>query len=113
MSVEWIKKGLAKSGKSQAGLARALRLDPAQVSRLLSGQRRLKADEIAIVANYLGETPMTVLSAEELELVESYRVADASLKRAIQAIARSVKGGIAQPPPSGSRKRPKGNKPQA
>jgi phage repressor protein C with HTH and peptisase S24 domain len=53
----WIRRGLAKPGKSQRGLAHALGIDPAGVNRLLKGERQLKAAEIASVARYLGEDP--------------------------------------------------------
>jgi phage repressor protein C with HTH and peptisase S24 domain len=55
MSYEWIREGLKKPGKSQAGLARALGRDPAAVSRLLNDGRQLKASELEIVKQYLGE----------------------------------------------------------
>jgi phage repressor protein C with HTH and peptisase S24 domain len=55
--VAWIRRGLAKPGKSQRGLAHALEIDPAGVNRLLKGERQLKAAEIARVARYLGEEP--------------------------------------------------------
>lgn len=53
MDTAWIRNGLKKPGKTQAGLARAFRRDPAAISRLLAGDRQLKADEIAIIENYL------------------------------------------------------------
>lgn len=55
--VAWIRRGLARPGKSQRGLAQALEIDPAGVTRLLKGERQLKAAEIARVARYLGEEP--------------------------------------------------------
>ena len=58
--VAWIQRGLAKPGKSQRGLAKALAIDPAGVNRLLKGGRQLKAAEIAQVARYLGEEPPTL-----------------------------------------------------
>jgi phage repressor protein C with HTH and peptisase S24 domain len=54
--VAWIRRGLGKPGKSQRGLAEALEIDPAGVTRLLKGERQLKATEIAKVARYLGES---------------------------------------------------------
>lgn len=56
MDYEWIREGLRKPGKSQAGLARALGRDPAAVSRLLNDGRQLKASELQIVKQYLGDT---------------------------------------------------------
>lgn len=56
MSYDWIREGLKKPGKSQAGLARALGKDPAAISRLLAGERKLSADESDIVKQYLGDS---------------------------------------------------------
>jgi len=58
--VAWIRRGLAKPGKSQRGLAQALDIDPAGVNRLVKGERQLKAAEIAKVARYLGEEPPSI-----------------------------------------------------
>lgn len=49
----WIKDGLRKPGKSQAGIARALGRDPAAVSRLLKDLRTLKASEVSKIRDYL------------------------------------------------------------
>lgn len=53
MDVTWIREGLKKPGKTQRGLAAALRLDPAAINRLLAGTRQLKASEVEKVAAYL------------------------------------------------------------
>jgi phage repressor protein C with HTH and peptisase S24 domain len=53
----WIRRGLEKPGRTQTGLAQALGRSPSAVTALLKGQRQLKAREIAIVAEYLGEEP--------------------------------------------------------
>lgn len=58
MNYDWIRQGLKRPGKSQAGLARALGRDPAAVSRLLNDGRQLKASELEIVRQYLGDTPI-------------------------------------------------------
>ncbi len=57
MDMDWIKTGLKRPGKSQRGLAQALDIDPSGVSRLLSGDRNLKAAEIETVRRYL-DLPM-------------------------------------------------------
>lgn len=57
MDVEWIREGLDRAGKTQRGLAKALGVEPPQISRLLAGTRRLKADEIVKIADYLEVTP--------------------------------------------------------
>lgn len=55
MLTEWIRRGLAKPGKTQRGLARALGLDPAGVNRLVHGRRQIKVGELAATERYLEE----------------------------------------------------------
>ena len=61
MTVDWIRAGLKHTGKTRSGLARALGRSPSAVTDLLNGHRRLRADEIAIVAEYLGIEPPRML----------------------------------------------------
>ena len=51
MTVDWIRVGLKRTGKTRSGLAKALGRSPSAVTDLLNGHRRLRADEIAIVPN--------------------------------------------------------------
>ena len=57
MTVDWIRAELKRTGKTRSGLAKALGRSPSAVTNLLNGHRRLRADEIAIVAEYLGIEP--------------------------------------------------------
>lgn len=60
MNVDWIIEGLRHAGKTRAGLARAMGVDRAAVTRLLKGERKLLASEVPIVEAYLqssGEAP--------------------------------------------------------
>jgi phage repressor protein C with HTH and peptisase S24 domain len=57
MYIDWIRRGLDKPGKTQIGLAKALGVAHPQITRLLQGSRRLKADEIPKIARYLEEAP--------------------------------------------------------
>ena len=57
MTVDWIRAGLKHTGKTRSGLAKALGRSPSAVTDLLNGHRRLRADEIAIVSEYLGIDP--------------------------------------------------------
>src|SRR5271163_2081879 len=57
MTVEWIRQGLKEKRKTRSGLAKALGRSPSAVTDLLNGTRRLRAEEIAIVAEYLGVEP--------------------------------------------------------
>ncbi|MEZ5665906.1 MAG: S24 family peptidase [Alphaproteobacteria bacterium] len=58
-----MRRGLARPGRTQRGLALALGVDASAVSRLLHGQRRLRAHEIAVAARYLGLDPVGALAA--------------------------------------------------
>ena len=53
MDTQWIKEGLKAAGKSQVGLADALGIAPSGVSRLISGQRKIKASELQTLCSYL------------------------------------------------------------
>ena len=44
---------MKKPGKSQAGLARALKIDASGVSKMLAGKREIKAREVPIIERYL------------------------------------------------------------
>ena len=57
MTVDWIRDALRETGKTRSGLAKALGRSPSAVTDLLNGSRRLRADEIAIAAAYLGVEP--------------------------------------------------------
>jgi phage repressor protein C with HTH and peptisase S24 domain len=65
--VAWIKEGLKQPGKSQKGLADAMRTDPGVITRLLKGDRQLKASEISVIKRYLSAPA----SIGELEAVSS------------------------------------------
>jgi hypothetical protein len=55
---EWIRQRLLESGKSQRELALALKIDPAGVSRLLDGRRKLRADEVPTIRSFFDGPPM-------------------------------------------------------
>jgi len=55
--IAWIRDGLTMPGKTQRGLANALGLDPSAISRLLAGERQLRAAEIPVIAAYLDSAP--------------------------------------------------------
>jgi hypothetical protein len=57
MTVDWIRQGLIDKQKTRSGLAKALGRSPSAVTDLLNGSRRLRAEEIAIAAEYLGVDP--------------------------------------------------------
>lgn len=53
--LKWLTDGLARPGKTQRGLAKALGIDPAGVNRLMKGERQLKAQEIEKARRYFGQ----------------------------------------------------------
>ena len=55
--IQWIERGLQKPGKSKKGLASALGRFPSAVTKLMQGERAIKADEIPVISDYLGEPP--------------------------------------------------------
>jgi transcriptional regulator with XRE-family HTH domain len=57
MTIDWIREGLKQTRKTRSGLAKALGRSPSAVTDLLNGSRRLRAEEIAIVAEYLDIEP--------------------------------------------------------
>ncbi len=53
MEPEDVKKGLARSGKTQHGLAKAMGVDDAAITRMLQGKREIKARELPVIRAYL------------------------------------------------------------
>jgi len=68
MSAIWLKAALLRAGKTQRDLARALDLDPAAISRIIKGDRRLLADELTRILDFLGPEAAAVPGAPALEL---------------------------------------------
>jgi hypothetical protein len=55
--LEWLREGLIRPNKSRRGLAKAIGIDPASVTRMLQGRRRFRVEEIAPAARYLDIAP--------------------------------------------------------
>lgn len=53
LTIDEIREGLSRPGKTQKGLAAALGVDNSQISRLLAGKRHMRAQEIPIILGYL------------------------------------------------------------
>lgn len=51
---DWLRKGLERTGKSASGLARRLGYYPSAICRMINGERRIRADELTLIADYLG-----------------------------------------------------------
>ncbi len=82
--IAWIREGLRKPGKNQAGLAASLGIDRAQVTRLLQGKRDLKQRELRTVADYLGETPPAYAGRDDGDAQARTR----NVTEAIEAVAQ-------------------------
>lgn len=54
IDLAWLAEMLEQPGYSQAGLAKALGKDSSAVSRILSGEREIKAREVPVILAYLG-----------------------------------------------------------
>ncbi|MFG1334010.1 hypothetical protein V5F41_22500 [Xanthobacter autotrophicus] len=52
---QWIKLGLQKPGKNASGLAKVLGRNPSAVTRMVNGERQVKANELPLISSYLGE----------------------------------------------------------
>ena len=81
----WIRAGLDKSGKTQTGLAAALGIDRAQITRLLKGSREIKVRELPLIAAYL-ESPPPATSGVDNDSGRGGR--SNSVTEAIEAISR-------------------------
>ena len=55
--LQWLKEGLSQPGLSQRGLARAIAIDPASVTRMPQGRRKMRPEEGGPIARYLGISP--------------------------------------------------------
>lgn len=51
---DWFLGRLEENNRSVRGLARHMEIDPSAVSRMLSGERRMKMDEANLIAQFLG-----------------------------------------------------------
>lgn len=60
IDAQWMRNRLKDLGKSQAGLARALGVNPSQVTRMFQGHRELAATEAPVVADYF-EVPLKTI----------------------------------------------------
>ena len=81
MTVDWIRAALEETGKTRSGLARALGRSPSAVTDLLNGRRRLRADEIAIAAAYLGVEPPRLIGGGRAPPIRATRAAGRPCRR--------------------------------
>jgi hypothetical protein len=60
----WLRLGLHKSQKTEAGLADVLRVEPAEIERMLKGVRRIGADELDEISRYI-EQPVPIVGVQQ------------------------------------------------
>lgn len=73
MNTDWFRQLLATRKLSQRGLAKLLELDPAAVSLMLRGQRRMTSAEAHQVATILGVPITEVLRQAGIEVIDDVR----------------------------------------
>lgn len=70
MIIEWLESQFRRTRKPKAGLARALKVDKSGITRLMLGERELKATEVATVERYSG-APMPVFASEVHDILHN------------------------------------------
>ena len=65
---DWFRTKLTEKRRSQRQLARHLELDPAAITLMLRGERRMQLEEARSIAAFLGEPVTDVLRAAGLPL---------------------------------------------
>lgn len=55
MYLEWLKRGLKKKDKTHQGLAARMGVDRTAVTKMLQGKRKILADELQAIADYIEE----------------------------------------------------------
>jgi transcriptional regulator with XRE-family HTH domain len=79
----WIRDGLQKSGKTQVGLAEALGIHPSGMAKIMSGKRRIKIEELGVIAKFIGQpVPGEVMQIDggDAALVRELKEENARLK---------------------------------
>lgn len=57
MHIDEVLRGLEKPGKNKIGLAKALGVDPAAITRLIQGRRQIKVGEVQVIRDYFKDEP--------------------------------------------------------
>lgn len=71
---EWLRIGLARTGKRKSALAEALGLDAGAISKLLKGAREFKEAEILQIAEFIGMPPPPLSDRVSSRVVETLPV---------------------------------------
>jgi hypothetical protein len=88
--LRWIQARLAQPGKMQVDLAKALGIDPASVTRMVRGKRRLRVDEIEPAAAYLGIQPPAGYGQRNASATQTFFEVSPELHKAVMARAMDL-----------------------
>lgn len=94
VDAEWVREHLDRSGRTQRSLAKALNLDPSGVSRILEGDRKIRAEEIPLLLDFFGATEGTMPTdrpVRDLAVNETPRM-DGERKRRVPGPKPRLKG---------------------
>lgn len=83
---EWLRERLDGQRGLRAELSRRTSLTPAMISKILSGDRRIKIEEQEEIRRFFGEDTLE-LTREERDLIETWRSLSPELRQAIQTLA--------------------------
>ena len=96
MDLDKLRALLDRPGYSQAGLAQAMNLNPAAISRMLKGKRHIKSHEIGTITRYLDTTDD--LLAKEPPSIKPQHIVTVPLQRGPNTLpvfgATEGKGGV-------------------
>jgi len=73
MNTDWFREQMAHRKLSQRGLAKLMKLDPAAVSLMLRGKRRMTSEEAHQVSHILGAKVTEVLRQAGIEVTDDVR----------------------------------------
>lgn len=89
---EWLRERLEGQRGLKAELSRRTSLTPVMISKILSGDRRIKIEEQEEIRRFFGEDTLE-LTREERDLIETWRSLSPELRQAIQTLASKKSDG--------------------
>lgn len=81
MNINFLRARLSEIGKNQTDLAKALKLDPAGISRAMKGGRQFKDYELSIIADFLQVPLARLLDINEISDSDSYPFTNSPIKK--------------------------------
>ena len=87
---QWISARLSGRHGEKAKLAAAIGISPHKLAKILSGERKVQAEEIPKVMTHFGAAPDDALSAQEKHLIEVLRRLLGPERAAIVAAAEAL-----------------------